>query len=229
MNDLTLIIPAKNESESLPIVLKELEKYNLKILVSLKDDDTKTINSIKKTNAKIYFQSGNGYGNSIWEAINHCDTTFFCIFNADGSFDPGDLKKMYNKNQLLDFVYTSRYISPGGSEDDTIITYIGNKIFSLMGNILFSLKISDILYTYVMGKTKSFKKLGVSSNDFRLCVEMPIKMQLLNLKYDCLPSYERKRIAGKKKVNAFRDGFYIGIEMLKLFFNHTLFRKKVRR
>ena len=96
-----------------------------------------------------------------------------------------------------------------------------------MGNILFSLKISDILYTYVMGKTKSFKKLGVSSNDFRLCVEMPIKMQLLNLKYDCLPSYERKRIAGKKKVNAFRDGFYIGIEMLKLFFNHTLFRKKV--
>ena len=29
-------------------------------------------------------------------------------------------------------------------------------------------------------------------------VEMPIKMQLSKLNYDCIPSYERKRIAGKK-------------------------------
>ena len=30
MNNLTLVIPAKNESESLPVVLDELKKYNLK-------------------------------------------------------------------------------------------------------------------------------------------------------------------------------------------------------
>ena len=28
----------------------------------------------------------------------------------------------------------------------------------------------------------------------------------------------KKRIAGKKKVNAFKDGFFILIEMIKLFF-----------
>ena len=33
MNDLTLIIPAKNEKESLPNVLYELKKYNLKISI----------------------------------------------------------------------------------------------------------------------------------------------------------------------------------------------------
>ena len=32
MNDLTLVIPAKNESESLPKVLEELKEYNLKKL-----------------------------------------------------------------------------------------------------------------------------------------------------------------------------------------------------
>ena len=32
---------------------------------------------------------------------------------------------------------------------------------------MFSLKISDILYTYLMGKTDSFKKLKIESNDFR--------------------------------------------------------------
>jgi len=31
------------------------------------------------------------------------------------------------------------------SEDDTIITYLGNQFFSLLGRIFFSLKISDIL------------------------------------------------------------------------------------
>ena len=47
MNDLTLIIPAKNEKESLPSVLEEIEKLNCNITVSLKDDDIGTINSIK--------------------------------------------------------------------------------------------------------------------------------------------------------------------------------------
>ena len=35
MKDLTLIIPAKSEKESLPHVLDELKKFNLKILVVL--------------------------------------------------------------------------------------------------------------------------------------------------------------------------------------------------
>tara|TARA_B100001059_G_scaffold91395_1_gene90282 strand:- start:381 stop:575 length:195 start_codon:yes stop_codon:yes gene_type:complete len=47
MNDLTLIIPAKNEKESLPSVLEEIEKLNCNITVSLKEDDIDTINSIK--------------------------------------------------------------------------------------------------------------------------------------------------------------------------------------
>ena len=66
MNNLTLIIPAKNESESLPYVLKSLQSLNLNITVALKDDDLSTINAIKKTDSvKIFFQSGNGYGNSL--------------------------------------------------------------------------------------------------------------------------------------------------------------------
>ena len=33
MKNLTLIIPAKNESESLPTVLNELKKFNYKIIL----------------------------------------------------------------------------------------------------------------------------------------------------------------------------------------------------
>ena len=228
MNDLTLVIPAKNESETLPLVLESLKKLKIKIIISLKNDDLDTINSIIENEyVKVYFQSGDGDGNSLEEAISSCETKYFCIFNADGSFEQKDLLKMYNLIKNNEFVYTTRYEKTGGSEDDTLITLIGNKIFSKLGNIFFSLKISDILYTYLMGKTKSFKKLNIESNDFRFCVELPIKMQLSNMKYKCIPSYEYKRIAGKKKVSAFKDGFLILLEMLRLFFAFKIFRKKI--
>ena len=97
----------------------------------------------------------------------------------------------------------------GGSEDDTLVTYIGNKIFSFIGNVLYNLKISDILFTYILANTKSVKSLKLKSGDFRLCVELPIKAKKAGLKYKCIPSFERSRIGGFKKVNALKDGFLI--------------------
>ena len=227
MNDLTLIIPAKNESESLPKVLSELKNFNCKILVSLQKDDEKTINAIKSFDIKIHTQKGKGYGNSLIEGIYNCKTKYFCIFNADGSFESNDLYKMHKLIQTNDFVYTSRYEYGGGSEDDTIVTLVGNKIFSKLGNIFFSLNISDILYTYIMGRTECFEKLNMTSADFRFCVELPIKMNLSNMSYVSIPSMEKERIAGKKKVNAFKDGFLISIEILTLFFKFKILRKKI--
>jgi glycosyltransferase involved in cell wall biosynthesis len=226
MNDLTLVIPAKFESGPLPQVIKELQKYNCKILVSLQGDDLETINAIHQFNIQIHKQSGVGYGNSLIEGIQNCNTKYFCIFNADGSFNNSDLSTMYEMIKKNDFIFTSRYEKNAGSEDDTMVTFIGNKIFSLIGKILFSLKITDILFTYIMGNTSSFKKLNIKSNDFRFCVELPIKMHLAKMKYQTLPSYEKKRISGIKKVSAFKDGFLILIEILKLFFMYKIFRNQ---
>ena len=76
-----------------------------------------------------------------------------------------------------------------------------------------------------MGKTNKFKELNLVSNDFRLCVEFPIKMKIWNFKYNSIPSFEKKRIAGKKKVSAFKDGFLILIEIIKLFINLKILNK----
>ena len=227
MNDLTLIIPAKNEKESLPRVLQNLKNYNYKVIVSLQKNDLETKNSIKNFDVIIHQQTGIGYGNSITEGINRCSTKYFCIFNADGSFEIKDLEKMLIKCKNNDFVFASRYLRGGGSDDDTMITYIGNKIFSLVGRLLFSLNLSDILYTYVLGKTSKFKELNIKSNDFRFCVEFPIKIKTLKMNYVSIPSYEKKRIGGKKKVNEFKDGFLILSAIIKLFFKSKIFRKKI--
>tara|TARA_B100001175_G_scaffold225387_1_gene192153 strand:- start:914 stop:1588 length:675 start_codon:yes stop_codon:yes gene_type:complete len=224
MKDLTLIIPAKNESESLPKVLDELKIYPYNINIVLHESDKKTINSIEQYNVKIIYQKNFGYGDAIIEGINKCETKYFCIFNADGSFNPKELDLMINKtiNENLDFLFASRYQNNSGSEDDTIVTLIGNYFFTFVGKIFFNLNISDILYTYVLGKTESTHKLKLNKKDFTLCVELPIKAQRNNMKMASIGSYERIRIGGKKKVNAIKDGFLILIYLIKIFFNKKI-------
>ena len=217
MDDITLVIPAKNESESLPKVLDELLKYKIKKIIVIPPEDEKTRDAIKKFDCKILSQNGKGFGNALIQGINAVETKYFCIFNADGSFNPIYLRDLENKlisNQ--DFVFCSRYEAGGGSEDDTILTYIGNKFFTGLCNLLFKLKVTDVLFTYVMGSTKAFKKLDMRFNDFSFCVELPIKAKKQNYILGNLPSIERSRIAGEKKVNEFKDGFLILISILRL-------------
>ena len=219
-NKLTLVIPTKNEKESLPSVLDELKKYNLKKLIILEPSDQETINAIKEYDCKLIYQSNKGYGDAIKLGIKNVETEFFSIFNADGSFNPAELENMLQllETKQADIIFASRYEKDCGSQDDTIITYIGNFIFTKLGNVFFKLNVTDILYTYVLAKTDCIKNLDLKKNDFRLCVELPIKAKRAGINIKTSKSYERQRISGKKKVNAIRDGFYILLEMIKLFF-----------
>ena len=82
MNNLTLIIPAKNEPNALPLVLKELKKfrYKFKILIVIDKKDKKTYHAAKKFNCKIINQSKKGYGNAIIDGIKHSKTKYSSIF-----------------------------------------------------------------------------------------------------------------------------------------------------
>ena len=220
MRDLTLIIPAKNEKESLPRVLDELKKFNLKKNIILEASDKLTIEAIRTYDCEIIYQDFRGYGDALKKGIETVETEFFCIFNADGSFNPKELDAMINrlKSDKYDFVFASRYEKNCGSEDDTLITLIGNYIFTFLGKIFFRLEISDILYTFVMGRTSCAKRLQLTAKDFSFCVELPIKANRAGYKICTSKSHERARIAGEKKVNAFKDGLKILLSMIKLFF-----------
>ena len=183
MNDLTLIIPAKNEPESLPVLMEEIKDYKYKKKISLSKDDGVTIDSVKNFEVEIIFQDSSGYGDALISGINATDTKYFCIFNADGSFNPSEIKTMIDKleDSEMDFIFASRYQSNSGSDDDTFITYVGNQIFTALGKIFFRLPITDILYTFVVGKTNKAKELKLQQKDFTFCVELPIKAKKSNL------------------------------------------------
>ena len=221
LKDITLVIPAKEEKHCLTRVLQELKKYKIKkIIVIPKNEKCNYINDPK---AKIINQSESGYGNALKAGIQKVKTRYFCIFNADGSFKPSEIAGMHLKlvREKLDFVFASRYKKNGKSDDDTYLTKIGNYFFTLVGRIFFSVGITDILYTYVLGKTISIKKLKIKSNDFSFCIDLPIKAQRADMRYSCIASHEKARISGVKKVNEFKDGFKILAKMIGFFLKNN--------
>jgi len=219
VKNITLIIPAKYEKESLPSVLLELEEFPFNIIVILEPTDHETIDSIKNFDCTIIHQTNKGYGDALILGIKSVKTEYFCIFNADGSFNPIEISGMYSslKDKDGDIIFGSRYEKNATSEDDTLVTKVGNFIFTKLGKFLFKLPITDILYTFVLGKTKKTLDLNLQSQDFAFCVELPIKAQKKNFKIFSTTAHERARIAGKKKVNAIRDGLYILKKMIFMF------------
>ena len=101
MENLTLIIPAKFEATTLPLVLKEIDELNLKCkkIVVVPKYDKETQKVLEKSDCKIIIQNGEGFGNALIQGLNHSTTEYSCIFNADGSFDPKYLGEMLKKNE----------------------------------------------------------------------------------------------------------------------------------
>ena len=104
MENLTLVIPAKFEATTLPIVLREIKDLNLnckKIIVVPKYDE-ETQKALEGTDCEVLIQKGEGFGNALIEGLNHSSTEYSCIFNADGSFDPKYLNEMLKKTNYDD-------------------------------------------------------------------------------------------------------------------------------
>ena len=109
-------------------------------------------------------------------------------------------------------------ISLNISITDLRVEFLNILLNNFYFNIFFNLKITDILYTFVIGNTEACKNLNLKNKDFSFCVELPIKANKMGYKLDTSKSNERARIGGRKKVNAFKDGLLILISMFKLFF-----------
>jgi len=220
-NNLTLVIPAKERTDCLLHVLNELKDFKIKKIIVIPKEDS-VPSDWRFEEMKVINQKNSGYGNALIEGINEVKTDFFCIFNADGSFNPSELYQMMLLTKNFDFIFGSRYLKNAKSDDDTFITFLGNFIFSLIGKIFFKVKISDILYTYVLCRTKKTKELKIQSMDFGFCVELPIKVQRKKFNYTEIASHERRRISGKKNVNEFIDGTKILIKLIYLFFQRKI-------
>ena len=84
----------------------------------------KLLNHWKNLIISNYYIKNNGYGAALIEGFNSCETEYCCIINADGSMDPKYLAEMLEECQNKDLIFGSRYKPDGGSEDDTLVTFL---------------------------------------------------------------------------------------------------------
>jgi len=210
LKDVSLVIATYNEAECIRYVLDELQQFDLGEIIIVDGNSTDNTRAIAETyDIKFVSQSKNGWGSAVKEGIDLTTLPFVTYMDGDGSYNPKALIEMRNLIDFNDAVFCSRYKDGAKSPDDTPIRALGNKIFTLIVKALFGPKISDSLFFYPMFKKTILNNFNLDSDDFTLCLELPVKVHQMDLKYVEILSEERERYAGVTKVNALTDGFKI--------------------
>ncbi len=210
LNDVSLIIATYNEEESIGYVLDEIKDLNIgEIIIIDKSSTDNTKNIVESYDVKFITQTKDGWGGAVKEAISQSSKDYITYMDGDGSYNPKALHEMKSLIKDFDAVFCSRYKDGAKSPDDTFIRALGNKFFTDLVRLRFKCNISDSLFFYPMFKKDILNFIELQSNDFTLCLELPVKVHQKELRYTEILSEERERYAGKTKVNALIDGLKI--------------------
>ena len=217
LEDVSLIIATYNEEESLPFVLNEIKDYNFGEIIVVDGNSTDHTELVAKEYGAIFIkQNDKGWGSAVMQGFSKSKSKFITYMDGDGSYNPTAILEMKSLIENYDVIFSSRYKGGAKSPDDTFIRAVGNKLFTLLVQVLFKCKISDALFFYPLFRKEILEKINLSSQDFTLCLELPAVVHANDFKYKEILSLERERYAGVTKVNAFFDGFKILIGMFKL-------------
>ena len=210
LNDVSLIIATYNEEESLGYVLDEIKDLNIGETIVIDKSSTDNTKDIAENyDVKFITQTREGWGGAVKEAIELSSKEYITYMDGDGSYNPKALQEMKSLLNDQDAVFCSRYKDGAKSPDDTFIRAIGNKFFTGLVRYRFGCNITDSLFFYPMFKRDILNFIELKSNDFTLCLELPVQVHQKKLRYTEILSEERERYAGKTKVNALIDGLKI--------------------
>ncbi len=216
----TLLIPARNEADCIAEVLRDVDlnvTHEVIVVDGHSTDGTQDV--VRSMGFTVIPQEGMGYGMAIRTGIKHATGDIITMVDADGSYCQEDIPKLIAcLEEGYDIAYGSRYLPESGSDDDTFIRYVGNKAFTWLLNFVHGVGISDSLFFYAAARKEVFESLDLSTDHFELCIEFPIKAHKAGYTHKEIPSFEKERVSGDSKVNAFSDGLKILWVMLRMKF-----------
>lgn len=217
LSDVSLIIATFNEEDSLDFVLNEIKDYDfLEVIIVDGHSTDNTITIANKYNTEVLLQTQDGWGSAVIQGFNHASGKYLTYMDGDGSYRPSSIIDMKSNINEYGAIFGSRYKGGAKSPDDTFIRSIGNKLFTLIVRILFKINISDALFFFPLIKKDDFNRISPKSSDFTICIEIPVLIKNLNIKYLDFLSTERERYGGVSKVNALLDGAKILYGVIKL-------------
>ena len=160
----SVIIPTKNEVVGIKKILTNIDRSwaDEWFLIDGNSDDG-TVDEAKKLGFEVIQQTGKGLSNAYREGVNYATCTNILFFSPDGNAEPNDIPKLIKKmsDENCDIVQISRFGKNGISEDDTVITAFGNRMFTFLVNVFFGGKLTDSLFGFKIIKKSVFQSLNL--------------------------------------------------------------------
>ncbi len=148
---ISVVIPTRNEAQNLHYVLPYIPPTVTEVIMvdGHSKDDTIAVAQQLLPSIKIIRQKRQGKGDALRVGFAASCGDIIVMIDADGSTDPNEIPRFIAAlQQGNDFAKGSRFITGGGSHDITLLRSLGNYGLSLMVNILFGTRYSDLCYGY---------------------------------------------------------------------------------
>src|SRR5579872_5302294 len=217
---ISVVIPTLNEAPNLPHVFARLPHAIDEVVIvdGHSIDDTVAVARALRPDVRIVLQDGRVKGNALACGFAAATGDIIVMLDADGSTDPAEIPQFVAA--LLaghDFAKGSRF-APGG--DITGVRRLGNRALSLLVNVLFRTRYSDLCYGYNAFWRHCLPHIHVTCSGFEVETLINIRVARARLSVAEIPSIEHERLFGESKLNAVRDG----LRVLR-----TIIRERLRR
>jgi glycosyltransferase involved in cell wall biosynthesis len=221
---LSIIIPAYNEANTIHKILDKVKAVNLlgglsKELIIVNDcstDDTKkAILSYKEANTDMnisYFEHevNKGKGAALHTGIKKATGDFVIIQDADLEYDPEEFNILLKPilDGHADVVYGSRFM--GGKPHRILFFWhsLGNKFLTTLSNMFTGLNLTDMETCYKLWKRELVQSVNLKEKRFGFEPEVTAKVSRIDKVriYEVGISYYGRSFEDGKKIG-WRDGF----------------------
>lgn len=229
-----MLIPARNEEKSLPLVLADIPKAWVRQVIVCDNGSTDdTANVAKAAGAMVVSQPERGYGNACLAGMRYLQglppseqPEIVVFLDGDYSDYPDELPKVAAPilNDGKDLVIGSRRLGNMEPGAMTIPQQFGNWLAPLLIRWLYGYRFSD-LGPFRAIRWDKLLALDMRDRNFGWTVEMQVKAAKHKLRCAEVPVRYRKRAAGKSKVSGTVKGTILaGWKIIA-----TIFRELVMR
>ena len=216
MNQLSIVIPAKNESSGLSLLLPKLkESYpDAEILVIDDGSTDNTVDVCKKSKVSVISHpESKGNGAAIKTGARNATGNIIIFMDADGQHKPEDIPRLLEKfNKGYDMVVGARKASTHAS----LFRRIANAFYNKLASFMTGFQIDDLTSGFRVVRKKYFLKfLYLLPNGFSYPTTSTMAFFRSGLSVGYLP-IEASQRKGKSHINIVKDGVRFFTIILKV-------------